>query len=159
MSHRARLSPDRTVREEITILQRLGFEYLGTNAGGHLLFEHPVHGVLRPMSCTPRNPMTWRRAHRVEVARLMGMNLWQFERLLAGQAPTKRRRAKGKRPRSRKQPVAAVIARAEREAPASPEPDADVCTCGRRWLSDLNPVGRRCPACDGYVVAPERTAA
>lgn len=119
---RARYTPDRTVQGEIDILVRLGFTYLGTNSAGHHLLEHPAHGRLRPMSSTPRNAMTWRTAHRCEVARLMGLSLWQYERLIAGQSIT-RTRPKRRRPRNAgrgKRRSVALLAAAPPAPPVTP---------------------------------------
>lgn len=161
----SRRTPDRTVREEMAILERLGFRYLGMNAAGHHLFEHPEHGRLRPMSSTPKNQFTWRIRHRGEVATLLGLTLFQFERLIAGQ-PLRQRprvsRPRYRRPRQRR-PLSLVTAAAE---PAKPEverlprPERTSCIdCGRPWLSDLDYTFRPCPACGGQVVGGRGVAA
>jgi len=164
----ARISPDRTVREEAAILARLGFRYLGSNAGGHHLFEHPRYGALRPMSSTPRNPRTWRTAHRREVAALMGLNLFQLNRLIAGQPLQQRPRSRRSR-RLRRGVQRSVVALMHRPADAKPAPVVEnapvpvpsrtsCIDCGRLWLSDLNPSGRPCPACGGRVVLGKEAA-
>lgn len=107
-----KLTPDRTVQEEIRIMVRLGFTYQRTNGAGHHVFEHPRYGEKR-MSSTPGRPTSWRRRHREYLAELMGLTSWQLERLIAGQSLT-RRTAKRKRStkvdRRRKQPVSLLTA-------------------------------------------------
>lgn len=155
----ARRTPDRTVRDEMAILERLGFRYLGMNAAGHHIFEHPEHGRLRPMSSTPRNAMSWRRRHRTEVAALLGLNLFQFQRLIAGQPLQRRARpSRGRRVVARRRPLSLVTAAAERVLEPAPvairRPERTSCIdCGRPWLSDLDFTYRPCPQCGGQVVA------
>lgn len=140
---RAYRSPDRTVREEMLILERLGFIYGGTNSAGHHLWSHPAHGALRPMSSTPKNAHTWRRAHRAEVARTIGLSLFQLERLLASQpvdSKPRRRRSRHKAARRGKRPISLLLPRplpppAAPVAPAPPDP-------GSQAAVDL---GCRCP--------------
>lgn len=125
---RRKFTPNRTVQGEIEILLDLGFTYDGTNSSGHHLLSHPVHGEVQPMSSTPRNDHAWRRRHRAEIASLMGLNLWKFERLIAGQSlertgPKRRRR----QPRAAKRPVsllcAVAVAAADPSECLAPVPD------------------------------------
>lgn len=154
MSGRINTGPDRTVREETAILRRLGWRYEGVDNAGHHRFSHPQYGEI-PMAMTPRNPKRFRISHRSRVAGLMGLSLWQFEQVIAGQAPSKRPRSKRRRqPRSRR-PVSLLIAAQERHVPVSVDATEDLCGCGRKWLSDLSPAGRLCPACDRLVALPE----
>lgn len=154
---RRKTTPDKTVREEINLLLKLGFKYLGTNSAGHHLMEHPEYGRLRPMSSTPRNASRWRVTHRREVARLMGLTLWQWERLIVGQPLTRSDRPSrtSRRQRGDSSKALRVLASVDdRQEPGDDEAAAaatDVCRCGRKWLSDISPVGRRCPGCDGWV--------
>lgn len=158
-----KLTPSRTVRDEMAILIDLGFEYGGTT-GGHHRWEHPTHGRLRPMSSTPRNEKTWRKAHRAEVAALMGLTLWQLERLIAGQPLTRtgrKRRRHAIRGRAARGPAAirTVPATEPREQPTLVRPDRTSCVdCGRPWLSDLDYAGRPCPKCGGVVVGGREAA-
>lgn len=147
------LTPNRTVRDEMKILLALGFVYEGTY-GGHHRFTHPSYGSLKPLSSTPKRPHAWKRRHRAEVAALMGLTLWQFERRLAGQPATKspsqrRRRRVGRTDRGPRRSTVSLVRTAEHHE--REQGDADVCRCGRKWLSDISPAGRRCPSCDGLV--------
>lgn len=77
------------VREEVRVLQRLGWTYTGKNGAGHHEFEHPARETCVTLADTPSSP-TWRRGHRRQLAEKMGLNVWQLERLIAGQPTTKR---------------------------------------------------------------------
>lgn len=68
-----RISPDKDVREEARVLERLGFLYVGHTANGHLRFEHPGHGA------------HGRRANRRALARLMRLDVHALTALIAGQ--------------------------------------------------------------------------
>jgi hypothetical protein len=79
----ARLSSNKDVREEVRALRRLGFDYTGPDSSGHHHFAHPSHGEIT-VAGSP-SVHHWRKRHRHRLARLMGLNRWQLERLIAGQ--------------------------------------------------------------------------
>lgn len=158
------LSSNRTVRDEVRILLRLGFVYDGTH-GGHHSFSHPVHGALAPMSSSPRNEHSWRRRHRTEVARLMGLNLWQFERLIAGQPlrRTGKRKRHAVKIRPTRRRTLALISEPAREPVASidahrgqPRWRRHRCgSCAYPWMAKSYRPADECPRCGARDVRDE----
>lgn len=98
-----RLSSDKDVRTEIALLRKLGFLFTGRNSAGGLCFEHEDVPFLGPPKeiTLPSNPSGggWRKKHRHRLARYLGLNQHQLERLVAGQPleSVKRNRGPGRK--------------------------------------------------------------
>lgn len=99
-----RISSDKDVRYAARALMRLGFQFSHFRHGGkaHAVFLHATHGEISlPESPSDRN---WLRAHRRELARLMGVTVGELEARIVGQAKIGKRTA-GPRPgRKRNRP-------------------------------------------------------
>lgn len=125
------------------LLRRLGY-WLARQDGSHLVYMHRSQAPFT-LPSTPSD----HRAYRNDLARL--------RRRHPDAEPLKRR--KSSRPRRRRRATGARGPLSLLMVPATvpegpPERDGDDCNCGRKWLSDLSPVGRRCPSCDGWVLRP-----
>lgn len=100
MSGVQRIAGRKDVREEAAILARLGFRYQGTNNAGHHVFDHRQHGEI-VMANSP-SAFHWRRSHRRQVAKVMGITAQDLACLIHGQATLGKRKAQPKRTRRRR---------------------------------------------------------
>jgi hypothetical protein len=129
-----------------TDLQRL-LKALGyTHERGHR-WTHPAAGVMT----TSLTPSDWR-VERNTIAELRRRHPDHpaLARRVRSQSATERKRRRRKNRTSRmtlvRETETGVV-----ELFTRPEKTACI-DCGRRWLSDLDPRQRTCPACDGEVV-------
>jgi hypothetical protein len=129
-----------------TDLQRL-LKALGyTHERGHR-WTHPAAGVMT----TSLTPSDWR-VERNTIAELRRRHPDHpaLARQVRSQSATERKR------RRRKNRAARMTLVRETETGVVElftRPEKTACIdCGRRWLSDLDPRQRTCPACDGEVV-------
>lgn len=91
-----RVAGRKDVREEGRILERLGFRFQGTDSSGHLVFDHATFGEI-VMACSP-GARHWRRSHRRDVAKRMGIKPAELRALINGQATVGKRSASHARP-------------------------------------------------------------
>ena len=76
------LSPNKDVQKEIKTLRKLGFVYEGSNSSGHPCFHHEKYGEI-VLPSTP-SCSRWRKNHRADLARLLGLNSRELERKING---------------------------------------------------------------------------
>jgi hypothetical protein len=129
-----------------TDLQRLLTALGYTHERGHR-WTHPAAGVMT----TSLTPSDWR-VERNTIAELRRRHPDHpaLARQVRSQSATERKRRRRKNRTSRmtlvRETETGVV-----ELFTRPEKTACI-DCGRRWLSDLDPRQRTCPACDGEVV-------
>jgi predicted RNA-binding Zn-ribbon protein involved in translation (DUF1610 family) len=136
------------------------FEYELTGwskrTGGHPIYERDGFDRLE-LSCTPRNEKAARgRLLNTLRKRHPEHPMWRSARKRRSQRPASREQ-------ERKQASATALinaaARERSDRPAVVRPERTSCvSCGRPWLSDLDFVGRPCPACGGEIVGGRRAA-
>lgn len=141
-------------------LVQLGYTCDGVLGNGHFVYRHPDQPDYH-VSGTAYDAPPVRRAFRAEMRkRHPGHALFTppSSSSSASHRPTTRQRDRREQAR-----IKAALRAAERDAerrtathavgPCVPRPERTSCVeCGRRWLSDLDPTGRLCPACDGEIV-------
>jgi hypothetical protein len=129
-----------------TDLQRL-LKALGyTHERGHR-WTHPAAGVMT----TSLTPSDWR-VERNTIAELRRRHPDHpaLARQVRSQSATERKRRRRKN-RTSRMTLVRELEPGVVETFNRPEKTACI-DCRRRWLSDLNPVGRSCPACNGEIV-------
>lgn len=84
------------IREEVKVLQRLGFTYARHDSRSHPVFEHAQYGEIT----LPNSPRGggWKHQLRRTIAERMGMTVMSLEALIAGQASVGKRSPSHSRP-------------------------------------------------------------
>lgn len=84
------------IREEVKVLQRLGFTYARHDSRSHPVFEHAQYGEVT----LPNSPRGggWKHQLRRTIAERMGMTVMSLEALIAGQASVGKRSPSHSRP-------------------------------------------------------------
>lgn len=122
------------------LLRNLGYRFERMDSHGHSVYVHPQGWVWRVPS-TPSD----HRTHKIMLQQLRRRHPNAEVLKRPRKAPTKARQANQSRePRRR---LVIVPAKPKQRTVLS-RPARTACVdCGRRWLSDLDPTGRKCPAC------------
>lgn len=129
------------------LLRSLGYRFDRMDSHSHSVYIHPQGWVWRVPS-TPSD----HRTHKIMLQQLRRRHPDAEVLRRPRKAPTKARQAVRQARRSRRA-LRIVSATATRVKPVVSRPSRTACVdCGRRWLSDLDPTGRKCPACGGNVV-------
>jgi hypothetical protein len=124
------LISDKDVRDEVALLARLGWEFVGFDGNEHIRLRHPEVGAIA-LPSSPSSPL-WRKAKRGEIARRMGIPTRELVERMTGErvkvhsaAERKRRRRAANVPR-RSRALASLPQPKQPVAPARPLAPRDI---------------------------------
>jgi predicted RNA binding protein YcfA (HicA-like mRNA interferase family) len=145
VSHRL---PSGWHREFDRLLRTLGYTLDESHGRTHLTYRHPDHQGVFTVACTPG-------AGRTEVNLLTQLRRRHpdhpaLARQVRSQSATERKRRRRKN-RTSRMTLVRELEPGVVETFNRPEKTACI-DCCRRWLSDLDPRLRPCPACGGEIV-------
>jgi hypothetical protein len=130
------------------LLRVLGYSLDDSHGRTHLTYRHPEHPGVFTVACTPGDGRT-------EVNLLTQLRRRHPDHPALTRNVRSRTAADRKRRRRKNRAARMTLVRETETGVVElfTRPEKTACIdCGRRWLSDLDPRQRTCPACDGEVV-------